>query len=923
MNEAGFEIVETLGHDENALLYRAFRRSDHRRVVLKVLGPQTHQARELDRLRNELEIAGGLEQPSVLRPLMLVMHEGVPALVSEDFAGVPLERLLGRPLEVGRFLSLAIAITEGIEQVHRAGLVHKDVTPRNIFVSPTTDEIRLYGFGLASRTPRQPPVGQPAELIEGALPFMSPEQTGRMNRTVDSRSDLYSLGVLFFDMLTGKLPFAAQDALGWVHAHVARPVPSAREQVPGIPVVIDAIVRRLMEKMPESRYQSARGLRHDLERARVSWQEARTVEPFPLGELDVSDHLKIPQRLYGREAELARLVAVLDETVSSGRPALVLISGYAGVGKSGLVHELLRSVERTQGIFLSGKFDAQQRNIPYSTFAQAFRRVLSGLLGASEEHQAVWRARLAQAVGTNGRLIAEIVPELELFLGPQPPLTPLPPLAAAERFAIVFHAFITAFGTPERPLVLFLDDLQWADIASLRLVRSLLTTPDTQNLLVFGAYRDTDIDPTHVLPGALNEIRQAGVRVEEMVLGTLTVEHVVAFASDAVRRPAEEVRPLARLVQDKTAGNPFFVIQFFRELVRGGLLFFDAGAWRWRWDLGRIREQGYSDDVAQFIAGRIAHLPAATRQVLRLAATVGNAFDLKTLAAVARADKAPIERDLLPAVEQGLLVLSLGQGAYRFAHDRVQHAAYALVEPAERPALHLHIGRLLLAATPAEAVRDRIFEVVNQLNQGRALLEPAERLPFVELALRAARKAMAAAAYATARTYLTAGVETLPPDAWEKLYELSFALHLEAARAAFFAGEPEEAGRQLRELHGHARRPQDEAAVATLEVYLLTVQGRIGEAVEVMRSALRRYGLDLPTHPAWEEITAKVRSRSAGHRAADRSHRRSAPSSRSSACRAPRMTGSWRWAICWRFSCSPRCSPTRTCWPCSPSRPWS
>jgi PAS domain S-box-containing protein len=860
MNDAAYAVTETLGQDENATLYRALRRADRVPVVLKVLGPNSLQPKELERLRNELDVAGALDEPSVLRPLTIASHEGMPALVSEGFAGVPLERLLGAPMDVGRFLGLACSIVGALEQIHRAGLVHKDVTPRNIFVKPGTDEIRLYGFGLTSRIPRQAPVGQPAELIEGTLPFMSPEQTGRMNRAIDSRSDLYSLGVLFFLMLTGKLPFTAQDPLGWVHAHVARPVPSPADLVPVLPPPVSDIVRRLMEKMPENRYQSARGLRHDLGRARADWETNRRIMPFPLGELDVSDRLKIPQQLYGRETELATLAAVLDEVAASGQPALALISGYSGVGKSGLVHELLRSIEGARGIFLSGKFDVHQRNIPYSTFAQAFRRALRDVLGGSEAQRETWRARLAQALGANGRLIAEVIPETELLLGPQPPVAPLPPIEAEERFRMVFHAFITAFGARDQPLVLFLDDLQWADLASLALLQSLLTSPDTHHLLVFGAYRDNEVDAAHPLAGAIERIRKAGVRVEELVLRPLSVDHLVAFTSDAVRRSAEEVRPLARLVHDKTAGNPFFVIQLFAELVQSEMLFFDASEWRWRWDLRRIEERGYSDDVAEFMVGRIARLPPATRQALRLAACVGNTTDASTLAAVGLADEASIQGDLLPAVEQGLLILTLGQRSYRFAHDRVQQTAYSLVGDAERPVLHLRIGRLLLEGTPAEEIGDRIFEIVNQLDQGRALIAPSERIPFAELNLRAGRKAVAAAAHATARTYLAAGVEMLPADAWTASYDLAFALHLELARATFFADDAEGALRRLEDLHPRARRPQDEVAIAGVEVYLLTILGRMERAVEVARLALHRHGLVLTVHPAWEEVTTRYES---------------------------------------------------------------
>jgi PAS domain S-box-containing protein len=857
VSDGGFEIIETLDRDEDVLLYRARRRSDRRRVVLKVLAPEIPQSRELERLRNEVEVAGDLEQPGVLRPLMLATHDGVPALVSEDVSGVPLARLVGQPFVVGRFLELAAALAEGLDQIHRAGLVHKDLTPRNIIVDEVRREVRLQGFGLASRVPRQPPVSQPPELIEGTLPFMSPEQTGRMNRAVDNRSDLYSLGVVFFLMLTGKLPFTAKDPLGWVHAHVAWPVPSVRELSPEVPALLDAIVRRLLEKMPENRYQSARGLRQDLDRAAAAWRATGSIAPFALGERDVSDRLKLPQRLYGRETELAALQAVLDETVANGRPALALISGYAGVGKSGLVHELLRSIERARGIFLTGKFDAHQRDIPYSTFAQAFRRMLGDLVGAAEERKRFWRERLAQAVGTNGRLIAEIVPETELLLGRQPPLAPLPPIQSEERFRMVFHAFVTAFGTSEHPLVLFLDDLQWADPASLKLLRSLLTTPDTRHLLVFGAYRDNEVGAGHPLRATVAEIRKAGVPVPEMALGTLSIEDVVAFTADAVRCPVDEGRPLARLVHEKTAGNPFFVIQFFRELVRGGLLSFDVSVWRWRWELGRIRAQGYSDDVAQFIAERVAHLPPATREVLRFAACVGNSVDVRTLAAVTQMNEAAVERELLPAVEQGLLTMTSGEGRYQFAHDRVQQAAYALVPKEERPALHLAIGRVLLGGTAVDEVGDRLFEIVNQLIQGRRLIAADERIPFAELTLRAGLKAAAASANATAKTYYVAGLDSLPPDAWETHHKLAFALHVGAARATFFAGDQAAAQRQLRALHSRARSPEDEAMVATLEIYLLTVQGRLREAVEVMRSALLRYGLDLPVHPAREQVTRK------------------------------------------------------------------
>jgi PAS domain S-box-containing protein len=845
MSEPAYRIDEIVAADAQSTVYRALRRADRRHVVLKALEPCAEEPREIEHLRNELAVAGALDRSKVLRPLSLDAYQGMPAIVREDFAGAPLERLLGSPFESSRFLEIAIAITSALEYVHRAGLVHKDLTPRSIFVDRAGKQVRLSEFGLASRIPRQALSAPAPELIEGALPYVSPEQTGRTNRSIDSRSDLYSLGVVLFQMLTGKLPFSASDPLGWIHAHVARPPPPAHEVHPGVPPPLSAIVQRLMAKMPEARYQSARGVRHDLERARDALAAGR-LEPFPLGEIDVSERLNIPQYLYGREKELERLRRLLVETVETGRPALALVSGYSGVGKSALVRELLRSIEHARGTFLSGKFEIHQRDIPYSTIAQAFRGVLRDILGGGEERLAEWRARLTQLLGPNGRLIADIIPETELLLGPQAPIAPLPPLEAELRFRLVLQTFIAAFGTAESPLVLFLDDLQWADLASFSLLEHLLSDPSTHHVLIVGAYRDNEVDAHHPLAHALERMRGAGVHLEEIVVRPLGLEQIVALTADSVRRPVLEVRPLAELIYEKAGGNPFFVIQFFNELLRDGLLAFDTSAWRWTWDLERIRQRGYTDNVAELMVDRLSRLPAETRELVQLAACVGNTIDSKTLAVIAALDRASLEGRLVPAFEQGLLVL--GQGSYRFAHDRVRQAAYSLMPEDERPRIHLRVGRLLLETTPRDKLGDRVFMLVNQLNRGAALIaDPAERIEVARLNLCAGRKCRNSAAPAAAVQYLRVAIQLLGEEGFETAYDVAHSAQLLRAECEFLVGNQSEAARALDAIERHAKDVVDRAAARNLRTWFLTSQGRLVEAIEFSVETARLLGLELPS----------------------------------------------------------------------------
>ncbi|HVO00691.1 MAG TPA: AAA family ATPase, partial [Candidatus Cybelea sp.] len=480
----------------------------------------------LDRLAHEYALKDELDRAWAVRPLELGREGGRTMLLLEDPGGEPLERRLGAPMEVGPFLRIAISIASALDKVHQRGLVHKDIKPANILVNGANVEVRLTGFGLASRLSRERQAPEPPETIAGTLAYMAPEQTGRMNRSIDSRSDLYALGVTFYQMLTGTLPFTAADPMEWVHCHVARrPVPPAgrRKEVPG---AVSAIIMKLLAKTAEERYQTAAGLERDLRRCLAEWEAQRSIDDFPLGEHDTPDRLLIPEKLYGREREIELLLAAFDRVVDGGTPELVLVSGYSGVGKSSIVNELHKVLVPARGLFASGKFDQYKHDIPYSTLAQAFQTLIRGLLAKSEADLAPWRDALREALGPNGQLMVGLVPELKLIIGEQPPVPELPPQQAQGRFQLVLRRFIGVFARPEHPLALFLDDLQWLDAATLDLLEDLLTRSDLEHLLLIGAYRDNEVTPAHPLIRRLEAIKTAGAKIGEITLAPLAPDHI-------------------------------------------------------------------------------------------------------------------------------------------------------------------------------------------------------------------------------------------------------------------------------------------------------------------------------------------------------------------------------------------------------------
>src|SRR5262252_7393237 len=552
---------QVLWEDGERVLRRSWQLDDNGgwRPVLIVQPAADHPARStLDRLTHEHELKHELDGAWAVRPLELVRDAGRTMLVLEDAGGEPLDRLLGAPMEVGRFLRLAIGTTVAVGKLHQRGLVHKDIKPANILVNDATGEVRLTGFGIASRLLRERQSPHPLETIAGTLAYMAPEQTGRMNRSIDSRSDLYAAGVTFYQMLTGVLPFTAADPMEWVHCHLARRPVAPAERLTEIPGAVSAIVMKLLAKRAEDRYQTAAGLERDLRSCQTEWESLRRIDDFRLGDHDTPNRLLIPEELYGRRHEIDTLLGSFDRIVNGGGPELVLVSGYSGIGKSAVVHELHKSLVPSRGLFAAGKFDQYKRDIPYATLAQAFQSLVRSLLCKSDAELRRWRRALLDALESNGRLMVDLVPELKLIIGEQPPLPELAPQHAQRRFQLVFRQFIGVFARPEHPLALFLDDLQWLDEATLDLVDILLTQSDLPNLLLIGAFRDNEVDANHALRRKLNAIRSAGGKVEEIALAPLASGHFTQLIAEALRCESAHAAPLAQLLHEKTAGNPFF-----------------------------------------------------------------------------------------------------------------------------------------------------------------------------------------------------------------------------------------------------------------------------------------------------------------------------------------------------------------------------
>ncbi|QCP52663.1 PAS domain S-box protein [Trinickia violacea] len=855
--ETGSDL-QTLWQDGERVFSRARRPADGGDETRLIARPAVEQpsSASLERLAHEFELKDELDGAWAVRPLELLREGGGTLLVLEDPGGEPLDRLLGPPLQLERFLQLAVGIVTAVGKAHQRGLIHKDIKPAHILVNSAKGEVRLTGFGIASRLPRERQRPEHPELIAGTLAYMAPEQTGRMNRSIDSRSDLYALGVTLYEMLTGTLPFTALDPLEWVHCHIARQPAAPSERAKGIPAPLSAIVMKLLSKPAEDRYQSASGLEWDLRRCLAEWEASHRIDPFPLGTHDTTRQLLIPEKLYGRDTEITTLLEAFERVATQGTPELVLVSGYSGVGKSSVVNELHKVIVLPRGIFISGKFDLRLRDIPYSTLAQAFAELIRQILNGQDADVARWRDAIKEAVGQQGRLLTDLIPELASLIGPQPPVAVLSPLETQLRFQSVFQKFVGVFARAEHPLVIFVDDLQWLDPATLTVVEYLITHLDTRHLLLIGAYRDNEVGPGHPLMGTLASIRKAGTTVHEIVLGPLSPNDLGELLCDAFRCMREQALPLARLVHQKTGGNPFFAGQFLTNLFEEGLLEFESNSASWRWNLECIDAKGFTENVVDLMIRRLQRLSPTAQDTLKLLACLGSQAEFSILASVSGDSEAKVHADFAEAVRAGAII-SMDR-SFKFLHDRVQEAAYALIPAVSRAEHHLRIGRLLLSRLGDADITARIFDLVNQLNLGCELIvERPERYRAAALNLDAAKKAKASTAYRSSCNYLAIAASLLSQQGWDDCYELTFSVWFERADCEFLLSHFSEAARLIDEMLLRARAKIHRAEAYRLRMVLQLVNGDNASAVRTARECLGMFDIELPEHPTDDEVLAE------------------------------------------------------------------
>ncbi|MCU0445058.1 MAG: trifunctional serine/threonine-protein kinase/ATP-binding protein/SpoIIE family protein phosphatase [Microscillaceae bacterium] len=782
---------ELIFEGTNSIVYYQEESEFQRPVIVKVLRNDHPSPEQIQAFFNEYEITRTLDIQGIRRALKKGKVEGRPAIVMEYVAGDALQNIFnGKKFSLAEFLQIGIKICQVLGEIHQGNVIHKDINGKNIILT-SDQEVRIIDFGISSRINlKTQNLGNP-EKLEGTLPYISPEQTGRMNRVVDYRTDLYSLGVVFYELLTEKLPFESKDALELVHFHLAQ-VPLAPQQVNAkIPEVISNIILKLLSKSADERYQTAFGLKADLEKCLQQLAETGRIENFKLGEEDFSGKLQIPQKLYGREAQIDFMLRAYDRACK-GSTELLLVSGYSGVGKSALVHEIHRPVTEKRGFFVEGKFDQFQKNVPYLAWIQAFAGFINLLLTEDSEKLADWKKKILKAVGNNGKVLTDVIPGLSLVIGEQPPVDELGATEAENRFHYVIQNFVNAISRAEHPLVIFLDDWQWADAASLELLKTIHTNCNEDYLLIIGAYRNNEVNASHPFAMTLDELREEGYEPERIELTNLSHPHVEELLSDTLHLPKPDLGDFDELVYEKTQGNAFFVNQILKSLYEEGVLHFDFQVRRWTWDIEQIKALNITDNVVDLMTHKVQKLPISTQNTLKLASGIGSRFSLPILSIVE--DNAfsgefdSTQQRLEVAMMEGL-VIPLDK-EYKFAHDRIQQAIYSLIPEEDRKAIHLKIGKLLIDHIGEDKREQFIFDIVNQWNLGIDLLQnETERHFLAELNYIAGTKARDSAAYEPAFNYLQIAISLLSENSWESEYKFTLQVFCEALQAAFLKGD--------------------------------------------------------------------------------------------------------------------------------------
>ncbi|BAZ67067.1 multi-sensor signal transduction multi-kinase [Fischerella sp. NIES-4106] len=925
----GYCITDQIYLGSRTIVYRGIREQDQQPVIIKLMRNEYPSLNELAQFRNQYIITKKLNFPGIVKTYTLENYHNGYAIVMEDFGGISLQQWISKnsieistvdninnfELPLTDFLDISIQIASILDQLHRQRVIHKDIKPANILIQPTTKEIKIIDFSIASLLPREIQCLTNPNVLEGTLSYISPEQTGRMNRGIDYRTDFYSLGVTFFELLTGQLPFIAADSMELVYSHIAKEAPKPSEVNSKIPPILSEIISKLMAKNAEDRYQSCLGLKYDLEICKQQWQETSKIDSFELATRDISNRFLIPEKLYGRQREVETLLAAFERLAtfpSACLAEMILVVGDPGVGKTAVVNEVHKPIVYQRSYFIKGKFDQFQRDIPFSGWVEAFQDLIRQLLLESDAEIQRWKTKILSALGNQAQVIINVIPQLEQITGKQSPVDELSSNAAENRFNLLFQRFIQVFTSKEYPLVIFLDDLQWADAASLKFIQLLTTLiqspllysiklEDTQefeaegiganegNLLLIGSYRDNEITRTHPLYLTLNEIEKTRGSIHTITLKSLSQSDLNRLIADTLHCTEAISIPLTQMVFAKTKGNPFFTNQFLKSLHAEQLIKFHFDVGYWQYNLSKIMTLSLTDDVVEFMAMQLEKLPIHTQIVLKLAACIGNQFDLRTLSIVYEKNAIDTASDLWTALHEGLIIpetdeyklfledanqsLIIGDdkqlaqlpiisnqlSKYKFVHDRVQQAAYSLIPEDQKKSIHLKIGKLLFKKIPTQHREENIFTLVNQFNIGLDLI--ANQIESDELAamnLIAGRRALASTAYVTAIKYLITGIKLLKDDVWKRKYELILSLYETAAEAAYLAGDFEQMEKFVQIVLAQAKTLLEKVKVYEVKIKAYGAQNQALEAVNTALYVLKLLGMEFPENPTQSDVQLAI-----------------------------------------------------------------
>lgn len=848
----GYSAIDPLYIGSRTLVYRAVRDRDQTSVILKRLRDEAPTVEEQVRFRNQYTLLKDLDIPGVVHVVGLESCGIGEILVMEDFGGMALsEYLRQHRLSIAQFLSIAVQLSSTLHELHRAHIIHKDIKPANILIRPESMQVRLIDFSIASQLSLQTQALKHPNQLEGTLAYLSPEQSGRMNRSIDYRSDFYSLGVTFYEMLTGQVPFTGEDALEVVYGHLAKEPTAIRSLNPEVLDAIAQIVAKLMAKNAEDRYQSAQGLQADLQHCLEAWKTTGTIAPFEIGRLDRMSQLNIPEKLYGRRSQVKVLLDAF-ERVKQGSKELVVISGYSGIGKTSLIRELFKPMTESHAHFVSGKFDQFKRDIPYACLAEAYRGLIDQILAGSDKKIEFWRDRFTTALGQSAQLIIDIIPELERLIGKQPPVPELPPTEAQNRFNQAMFAFLMAAASPDYPQIIFMDDMQWADLASIMSLRAVMHSPNFPYRLLIIAYRDNEVDAAHPLAQMLAQMQSEGILFHCITLAPLSIHDVMQLVSETLNCHFTQVQPLAKLLHNKTHGNPFFLTQLLKSLHSEGLLTFEQETNRWQWDRKQIQQRNIGENVVELMLANLQKLPLHAQTVLKLAACIGNQFDLKTLAIVNQESPTRTLQSLWDAIQQGFVVpldaISSSPASnprFKFLHDRVQQAAHELIEADQRKQLHLTIARLLQQNLSEPELEANCFEVVNHWNAAIDLVVASERHQLAHLNQMAGHKAKSSVAYDHALHYFNLAIRCLSIDSWQTEYRFTLELYEATAQVAYLIGEFDQLETLCPQILANALELSDQVSAYELQIQASIAQHRLIDAVSQALVALQAFGIEI------------------------------------------------------------------------------